>query len=375
MSRSLEDRIPDVDWYGLLLKASDLALTRWREGNPLIKLLDTPPREGSKWFLRPYVETGLPTVFFTYGGSGKSLLAAGMAVSIITGRDIVGAEPLDCGPVIYLDWEADEYSHSERVRAICAGAGIDPEDVKPHLHYRREYASLASSAAPLRKRVVETGAKAIIIDSVSAARGSETKDEAATVEMFSCLRSMNITPILLDHLPKDPKADKTSPIGTVLTTNRARNLWRVDKAQYEDGGDDLDLCLVHTKTNNGRYQPKRGLAISFENGDDDQLLVVRFRPQHLLDMPSFRSRAPMWQQIAGILRANRGTPLSVSEILNCLEVEAADEPDGLLAKKASPPSDAKVRATLNFYRKVFVAVSGNRGEQKQWGLLETTVRA
>jgi RecA-family ATPase len=77
------------------------------------------------------------------GGTGKSFFGLALGVTQATGWPVLGELDGEPGPVLYLDWEADEGTHAERLAAITLGADV-PE--APAIYYRRMVASLKESA-------------------------------------------------------------------------------------------------------------------------------------------------------------------------------------------------------------------------------------
>lgn len=361
LAANLARREPDIDWDGLLVQVSELAIRHWRVGDPLVDLEQGGCRPGTKHLLFPYLETGMCNTLFAYGGSGKSFFSLGMGISVASGFPLFGVTPTQTGNVLYLDWEADQYEHTERLHAIKAGAGIT-EDLRHTIFYRRQTASLGESSHYLRRLVSMHEIRLVIVDSMGPARGGELKDDWKTNAVFDAARSLGVTVLIVDHLPKGGnESDRNRPIGSVQSENRARNLWRLEKVQ-DEGEDTITVCLVHTKANDGRLQQRRAFKLHYDRGDDGTLLSVRFTRTNSMDVPDFRKRAPHHLQIQSILmehgrNSGHGPAMSVAEIKQ--EMEA----DGITI------SEASVRATLNQYKSLFVQLpSSSSGVPRQWGL-------
>lgn len=351
---TLKDRKFDEEtynWQNIIGKACLLAIERWQEGEPFINLEDVAPREGSRWLLFPYLEREMPNTLFAFGGSTKSYLALAMAVSVASGVKLLGQAPTETGPVLYLDWESDEYTHRERLDAIKAGAGIEGRLQYPII-YRRQVASLDQAAERIRAEVAKQDVKLVIVDALGAARGGEVKNDDLTNRFFMAGRSLRRTLLVMDHLPKGKEADRDRPIGSIYTENQSRNMWRIEKTQ-EEGEGTVSVRLIHKKANNGMMQPQHGLRWHFENDHDGRPLVARVEVIDLMDEPKFRRNAPLHRQIEAILQVNNG-PMTIAEIQDALEA------DGLQA------SEAAIRSILNRHKRLFVPIPDTR--PTLWGL-------
>lgn len=326
--RALEERLPPdlfgVDWYALLELVCARSVRRWRQGEPMVDLACIRLPEEPPYLLYPLVVDGAASVIFADGASGKSLLALGLAVSVATGTEVVpGVVPQRTGPVIYWDWEWDAESHAERLQAICAGAGIDvPEGM---IYYQHEMASVKESAARMRKRVAETGAEFIIVDSLGFARGGDANSQELTTQTFAALRTLERPVLVLDHVSADGKTAEKS-FGSIYTRNSCRTMWRID-SQKEEGKDSWYAALVHTKTNR-RFHKPRGLQVHVEADEDERLLSVRYEATDVRLTPELSGALSLRAHLEAILRAN-GRPMPIDDLITCLEAE------GRVAKRAS----------------------------------------
>lgn len=107
--RATDGFLDDADFVALVEQVCLMSTRRWRDGNPAVDLREVSQRPGSRWLLEPYIEFGGPTIMFADGGSGKSLLAMAMAVSVASGISVIGDPIGTPSSVLYLDWEADEF--------------------------------------------------------------------------------------------------------------------------------------------------------------------------------------------------------------------------------------------------------------------------
>lgn len=312
VERVSEDWHGDTDFRAIIEACCIRALERWRRGEPPKDLLSVPLRERPRWKLRPFLENGGPTVLFAYGESGKSLLALAMAVDMASCAGLVGESMEPPCPVLMLDWEADEYAHAERLRAILAGAGVSL--VAP-IYYQRMSSSLAEAAATLSREIARLNVGAVIIDSMGMARSGEAKDAGPTIDVFRAIRTLRVPALVLDHLPKDGDGD--NPYGSIYTTNLARITWRLEALKTEEGH---RVLLVNKKSNNAGRLPRVGLDLQFETEPETDLLrSVTIRHIDASTIAAMLSTAPLTDRILGVLR--NGGPMAPAEIAEELALD------------------------------------------------------
>lgn len=345
---ALKERAPDNDWYAIFEFICAKARRRWRDGEPMVDLANVVVSPDLPYLAHPLVVEGAASVLFADGGSGKSLIALAVAISVATGREIIpGIMPLRCGPVIYWDWEWGEESHAERVQAICAGA--DMEMPPNMLFYQHEMASVMEAAPRMRKRVAETGAVFVVVDSLGFARGGDANSQELTVRMFSAFRTLGVPVLCIDHVTKS-KEDKTPThsFGSAYTYNAARLMWRMDAAK-EEGKNDFYCALVNTKTNR-KFQKPRGIKVLVTTDEDERLLTVNFESTDINEIPGLNRALSLRDQIKIVIEKNNGRLMTPADIAKCLEADGTNV------------AEAVVRTTLNRNSSMFIRVGGG------WGL-------
>lgn len=334
--KALEQRMPDVDWYVAMEQLCALTLKRWRDGEPVQDLAVVEGRSSAPFLLPPFIVEGAATVLFAEGGTGKSLLALAMGVSVATCVDVLDSVPTRIGPVLYLDWEWDAESHAERLKAICAGLGMDPPEKL--IHYRHEVAPIWEAAPAIRRIIAELGIVFVIVDSLGFARGGEPESADLTLKTFAALRTFGVPVLCLDHVAKNA-TDKRYSFGSVYTTNAARMTWRAEAVKTE-GESRIKVGLSNQKAN-GRFQKPRGYMIEMDIDSDDKLLSARFSPTDIRDVPGLSKALPLADHIEAILLANRGH-MDIESLHKVLEAEGANTTPG------------SVRATLYRHDSRFV---------------------
>ena len=233
--------------------------------------------------------------------TGKSFFALAIAAQIAGGFSLVGTVKIPPAPVLYLDWETDQYTHDQRLKAICHALDHEP----PHnIFYRRQTASLESSVANLKREVVKRGIVFTVIDSMAAARGGEPESADVTVRLFNAARSLGIPWMGIDHITKSAGAtgDAKKPFGSVFSHNLARMTWGAE-AEQNAGDVYKGVTFTNWKANNGRLQEKRTYRVDFHNSDSDELLGVDIREADISDFPKLAEGEELGKRIIAALRS------------------------------------------------------------------------
>jgi hypothetical protein len=218
------------------------------------------------------------------------------------------------------------------MKKIAAGFGLGAV----HLHYRRCALPLVDDFSSIERIVADRNIGFVILDSVALAVGeADMYGPQAATSLFSAIRRLNVTSLLIHHMSKGNGDGKRSPYGSVYFRNLVRNAWEIRAQDVTD--DEVVVALYHDKCNLGRRQAPIGFRIAF---DDKATYIER---TDIMDVPELCAALPLKTQMARILKAGA---LTVQDI--------ADELD------ASPNS---VRRVLNRYKETFT----HQGQK--WGLL------
>lgn len=292
------------------------------EGKETVTLAHIEPQK-QQWLLRPLLEAGTATRIIARGGATKSLLALAIGVTICTGRSkLLGVKPATTGPVLYLDWEADQGTHATRLHAMCKGAGID---VPENLHYEHHDESLHRAIHGIARTVAQYAPIALVVDSNAMARGGTGSGgaEDTTRDMYAALRQLKLPVVILDH-KSDEKIRRgvKGGYGSVFNQNLARLEWEYVRIQQV--GDTTRVALSLEKANNMRTGIELAFELDFVNlgdGDDRHLDKIRMRPiapANVTAMPD-ASNAQTWRDRIYWLLQAEGVPLEVGEIAERME--------------------------------------------------------
>ena len=249
-------------WQDILEQFCMQVLDLHHAGEPFERVGARPIQEGGHpYLLHPLLPENAATIIFGPGGTGKSTLAAGIAMSVQSGVEIVRGWVPTQANVLVLDWEARSSEWNDRLVRIAAGLGIDPVD----LHYRTMVRPLAEQVDEMATFRQENEIGLIVVDSVGMAMGGSREGSDAAdgaLRLFAALRSISGTHVLIDHVPgDDTQIEKTTtsrPYGSVFKQNLARQVWQL-RREREAGGN--ELLLINTKANDESRLPPMGLAV------------------------------------------------------------------------------------------------------------------
>lgn len=302
LSKLLTDRAA-MPWSGMLEDFCTRVLEAERMGTPVVKVGQLPPTEADTYLVDPFLPKGKATIVYGAGGTGKSYIACLAAVCVATGRPMLGW-PVRRGPVLYLDWETDQYEIDERVKRVAGGMGI----AAPEILYRSCAAPLEDMAETLARRVTDDGIALAVVDSVGMASGSAREGGDANesaLRLFTALRYLGTTVLAVDHITgEDVKSDKAvaKPYGSIYKVNLARSVWELRRAQGSD--EEVHLGLFHRKVNKGSLRAPMGVAVEHDEH------TVSFRTEEIAD----ESLVVALGNTPRIVRALRAGPLEVKEI-------------------------------------------------------------
>jgi hypothetical protein len=313
IAKALNERAPaaGIDWLLLLDEFCTRVLAAEQAGEPVIMVGALPRPVGIIWRLEPLLPAGKPVVLYGEGGTGKSTLAAMVAVSVETGVTIVDGFIPHQAPVLYLDWEADRDEINDRIRGVAIGANI------PHVvqvRYRGCAGPLADQAEEIAGLVAEIGAGLVIVDSIGLAAGtsSDGADAAeSALRMFSAFRLISsaragCSVLAIDHVSKN-ETEQTHraarPYGSIYKVNLARAMFEVRRLEDEREASST-IGLYNTKSNVRALIPPIALRLDYDEGGE-------IRYERLAEMPTTAAEGEVADVIAAYLAAG---PRTVREI-------------------------------------------------------------
>lgn len=307
-----KERAPGVDWVGIFERFAISVLDQERDGEPAQLIGHLPLRPAVDWLLEPLLIRGTATMLYGEGGIGKSTMTAAIALSVACGRGILeGWSVKSATPVIVIDWESDSADWNDLFQLLRAGMGYEP----PPVHYMAGKGALPGMIHRVARQIDETGAGLIIVDSVglatpSAREGTDANESA--LRLFSALRSLGVTSLLIDHVSKSQVANNSAamgPYGSVYKTNSARSVYELRAAAEDEDGSRV-VVMHHRKANRTRRQDPVAIRIT---RDDAHIHLER------TEMPATepaigRETEKGSDRVLAVLRAGPATRKQIAEM-------------------------------------------------------------
>lgn len=342
----LARRARGPDWVGMLEAFCVDVLSQERQGSPAVPIGRRAPRPQVEFVLEPLLPVGKPTILYGQEGTGKSTLAANIAVAVASGQRTFSRwhVPRPRG-VLVLDWEADEADWNDLVAAVAAGNGIEVPETIWHSACARP---LTDDVHRVARLVQEHAVGLVIVDSVGLASPS-TRDGADAAEgalrLFSGLRALGTTSLLIDHVNKSDESGRNSrPYGSVYKPALARATYELRAGEQVDDDGTRHLALFHRKGNTTAKQAPVGIAV--HRSDTECLLL--WEPVELSD-EAIAKGATLVDRLKDAMRLGTRTVEELAEL--------------------TESDNGVIRATLNRHKKLFVAVSKPGEKANSWALL------
>lgn len=285
-----------------------------RVGAPAVRIGTDQCPIKPEYLLRPLVHKGHPSLIYADGGSGKSVFAEMVAITVsLAWRN----NPLKMIPsslpvkTLYLDWETDEEELRWRLCAMKDAKGL-PE---ASFLYRSCRAPFHEDADKILRIVERENIGFIVVDSLGGACGSDLNKNDAANLYFSAMRTMGCASLTLTHITKEARDGSrgSSPFGTAYWWNWARSVWEIKKSQ-EVGEDELTIGLFHKKSNNTRLHKPIGYKLHFVNEADD-LREISIQRVDVQDDPELSKGLSASSRIVHLLEGGCLGPEAISEAL------------------------------------------------------------
>lgn len=267
---------PGLDWPDMLEDFCRRVLLAERDGSPVEKVGALPMPVGESYRIAPLLPLDQASILYGDGGTGKSTMAAALAVSVSEGVAVVEGWTPRKGPVLYLDWEAGRGSLNRRVRGVAMGAHI-PRVVQIDFMDCRRRGPLAGFAEDIARLVTLEGYGLVIVDSVGMAAGvgGESSDaNESAIRLFSAFGYLSTTVLAIDHVNRsdaDTTTKKSRPYGSIYKSNLARATFELRRSNGADGSSVLGL--YHTKANDAELMAPQALRVT--HADDGAIYYQR----------------------------------------------------------------------------------------------------
>ena len=275
--------LQELDWLDLLQEIIPTTIDQHRGLSDVSSNLTWVQDENAQpYLIQPFVAAAGVTVLFGPGGTGKSTLAAALALTVMSGETIMGDFVHDTGPVLWVDYEADENEPYSRELAFRRFKGMDIAEHE--MRYVKPISKFTDSMPSIRRVVHDMGAKLVVVDSIANARRGDANGAEDTVALFSVMGQMGVPVLAIDHMSADAaaKQDLTKPYGSVFTTNGARMTWGVVPNETLSTHESKFLNMAMAKVNVVAGKIERGVRLnyySFDSGLVKALELVESEPK------------------------------------------------------------------------------------------------
>lgn len=296
VSKYLAERL-QLNWAELLETVGRLAIEGVREGEPTILLRDAPRAETGMYAIEPLVLSTSPTIWFSDGGVGKSLLALAACCAMTGHGHLVGMTADRLYRVAYLDWEWEPAVHKQRMLQMLGSAAAE----SPIL-YRRMTAPLHDQVEQLLLMIEEHGIDFVVIDSAGMACGDDPETSKTAIRFANAVRQLNVGSLWLTHITKNGSTDH--PFGSVYWHNTARSTWYLARDDSAGPGASV-IGFFNKKSNSDGLHKPLGFALTFDGGR------IFIEPQLLGDVPVLARKLTLRDQILGALRHG---PLTLGDL-------------------------------------------------------------
>lgn len=364
----LRVELTEGQWGQIMERTAKAAKAYHEQGEPFLRMgeVEPPPMQ---YLLRPMVAASGVTVLAAAGGTGKSMLALALSLTVATGRrDILGFDPKRTGPVLYIDYEESGDSrtalqaHDERLFALCRGVGISPPN---NIIYTRErvplYMGVKSLVAKIRNLDVDQRPVMVVIDSIGKALGGDPNSAADTIRFFNAADQLRLPIVGIHHKSKESIQNKRlGPTGSMYAQDLARVVWDIEGVQLA-GHDRIQIVARNNKVNRTRKQPAQAWNVQFENDDTpgrEKLIAVTYETTSALGVRPLDFTTQSTVEAVEAAMKDSNEPMSIDQIV------------GRVGK-----SEDSVRKALHRNPDIFTEYGRSTSGKKLWELVERDVRA
>jgi hypothetical protein len=218
----------------------------------------------------PFLYNESINCFFGMGGSGKTLIALRMGLSIAFDLPFLGYKPQLQGNVLMVDYESNHADFHDRIEKLNYNFKIPKEQLDERLwRFDPKGLPLNDIKNTLAKEIKKKNIKLLIVDSAALAAGGEPESAGVANQLINALNSLKTSVFLIAHKTKSGSGDSDKyPFGSIFFYNGPRNIWLV-RSDQDYGEDLIHVGLVHRKSNVSRHSSPKAIKIIFESDKID----------------------------------------------------------------------------------------------------------
>jgi len=260
--------------------------------------------EPVEYLIYPFIIKDTTNAIYGDGASGKTTIALGFAVDVITREIDFDPEGFETCKVLYLDYEDQRSFIFSRLKRIVKGYNLNADYVANNFHYKKSTIPLTQDIDQVYELVLKEKYGLVIIDSVGRACEGDVNSAEAINSFFRAVESLNTTILLIHHTPKDKSKDM--PFGSVYFVNNVRNLFHISRLF---GGDEhsMYVSLVHKKCNTKIVTTPFLYRVGF---DDETILFAKMETELITEL-----RKSEYEAILSALRSGPKTAQELADIL------------------------------------------------------------
>jgi hypothetical protein len=299
-------------WLALLEAFCVGVLDAERDGTETVMLGTKPARGAPAYLMEPFLLAGnVQTILYADGGTGKSTLAAAVAVAVASGTSMFNGSWMveKPRPVLVLDWETDADNWNDMIVSVAKGFGIEP----PQVGYMMCDRPLPNIIHEVAKTVTSTETALVIIDSTGHAMPGQregTSAEDGAMRLTKAIRMLGTAALLIDHVPKGQEDGRLGPYGSRYKWNNARAAFELRAASEDDGTSAHHLALLHRKHNLTPRERPMGFRVERADG------AVTFTREDIYEDESLLATMSLSQRVQRVLLQN--APMTIREIADQL---------------------------------------------------------
>lgn len=240
----------------------------------LIRLNEAGPFQKREYLIKDVLPVGFPAMLYAAPQHGKSAIAAHIAVCLAAKIPWLGRE-VKQSPVIYADLELTTQEIYHRFWRISQGLGLnDVPDGIWYLPAAEEGYELSDIMIEAEKMVKETGARLVIIDSLTIGLQVDPNDAKETIKTLRAAKWLNEQKaciLFLDHQSKVQHGENYNekrPYGSILKEAICRIIIQLEL-------DGQQLKFHYTKNNFSAMSGTSFSAFVEWNNDDEGPIIVK----------------------------------------------------------------------------------------------------
>jgi hypothetical protein len=313
LAKDLGERWP-ADWRGILEQLCWAIQQQETQGEEPIELRTVDPGEdGAQRLLGDLCLTRSPSMIFGHGGDFKSYIAMAAALSINSGKPLLGMEPRERLRVAYCDWEWDKTEHRQRL-----GRLMDERDWPDMLYFPCRH-PLSLEVDRLGYQFQKYGVGYMIVDSVSWACGGAPEESVLATNFMNALRQLGVGALCVAHVNRSTNTQM--PFGSSFWHNGMRSTWYA-KREQEPGDRRLTVGLWNRKANGSGLARPMSLAVEFSE-QGTRVQITQVASQRAAEIAEAAGIASTKDRIILALRQAHGRAMTYEELSDQLDISTS----------------------------------------------------